>query len=204
MERSDKIEWKDIIGFEGSYQISNFGEVKSLPRYIQRRISMQLIKGRILKPYKRDIGYLQVLLHLDGKPYRFAVHRLVAAAFIDNMEKKFEVNHKNGIKDDNHVSNLEWATRLENNSHAIENGFFDLELRRKNAQITIKKAIEAAANSHRKITNDVKAEIRSGYNRRYKKNYRNAWVSNSHELSKKYNIRPQTVSQIANNYGFYK
>lgn len=98
--------WKDIKGYEGSYQVSNMGRVKSFCR-----------KTRILKPQKTQDGYLQVCLCRDGKKKRLYVHRLVAGSFIPNLENKETINHINEIKTDNHVSNLEWMTRAENNNH---------------------------------------------------------------------------------------
>ena len=92
------------------YQISNFGNVKSLKNNI-------LLKGDYVK------GYRQVELSKKGfKRGRFKVHRLVAEAFIPNPDRKPFVNHKNSQRDDNSFSNLEWCTSLENTSHAIEFG----------------------------------------------------------------------------------
>lgn len=107
--------WKDIYGFEGHYQISSLGKIKSLPRtIIHSNGFVQRIKERILKTQIRRKGYEEARL---AKSYR-VVHRLVAIAFIPNPLNKPEVNHKNGIKHDNHVGNLEWATPHENAIHA--------------------------------------------------------------------------------------
>lgn len=113
--------WKDIVGQEGKYQISNLGNVKSLSKIGQSQTNKYYFHckpERILKPFKVGLGYLCVVFKYKGeKKY---VHRLVCEAFIPNPENKKTVNHKNGIKVDNSVQNLEWATQLENNNHAIK------------------------------------------------------------------------------------
>lgn len=94
-------QWRDIEGYEGLYQVSDMGNVKSL------------ISNRNLKPYINGSGYLQVELCKDGVHKSFRVHRLVAQAFIPNPENKPTVDHINTIKTDNIVSNLRWATQKE-------------------------------------------------------------------------------------------
>ncbi len=113
--------WKTIIGFE-TYQISNFGRVKSLPHKIfisNTPSGVALSKERILKPFLAGRGYPCVSLGYKNKKL---IHRLVAVAFIPNPKNKRTVNHINGIKTDNRVENLEWMSYLDNNKHAIETG----------------------------------------------------------------------------------
>ncbi len=98
--------WKDVIGFEGQYQISNFGKVQSLPRVLIRSNGHpQTVKGRILKTFVTKNGYQFAVFQIGLKTKNFAVHRLVAIHFIDNTDNKYAVNHKNGIKTDNIFTN---------------------------------------------------------------------------------------------------
>ena len=111
--------WKDI---EGYYQVSNKGKVRSIDRYIDHfRGGKRLLKGKIIKP-GLSVGYENITLYLDGKRKHKKVHRLIAETFIPNPENKKCVNHKDGNKLNNNVSNLEWCTYAENNRHAHETG----------------------------------------------------------------------------------
>jgi hypothetical protein len=106
--------WKTINDFNGLYEVSNFGNVRSL----YNRTSKDLI----LKKLKGNRGYLHVNLYLNKLLFRYTIHRLVALHFIPNPENKPQVNHINGIKTDNRVENLEWSTSSENIKHAFEIG----------------------------------------------------------------------------------
>ena len=111
--------WKDIPGYETYYQASNQGRVRSIDRYIMcfgDRVGM--MKGRILKPKKNKYGYLRVNLSVNQKVKCCNIHKLVALTFIPNPENKDQINHWNGIKTDNNVDNICWATSQENNLHA--------------------------------------------------------------------------------------
>jgi hypothetical protein len=102
--------FKDIEGYEGLYQVSNLGNVKSYHKYKE---------GKILSPGLKTEGYKYVHLH-SGK--NFYIHRLVAQAFLPNPLNKPQVNHINGIKADNRLDNIEWATSSENRIHAYKTG----------------------------------------------------------------------------------
>lgn len=113
--------WKDVIGYEGLYQVSNLGRVKSLPHYIDHNYGGKaLTKGKILTKRIRA-EYYSVTLSKDGILKQFKLSRLLALAFIPNPENKPEVNHINGIKTDDNLKNLEWVTRSENQNHAYKN-----------------------------------------------------------------------------------
>ena len=115
-------EWRDVVGYEGLYQVSSEGRVKSLERKLPHwRGGEQIKKERILKPGADRGGYLRVCLYAGGKQKMFAVHRLVCQAFHDNPDNKPEVNHVNEDKTDNRACNLEWSTRRENNNHGTRN-----------------------------------------------------------------------------------
>lgn len=120
--------FKDVLGYEGLYQISNYGRVKSLGRKnifycgLRKQYLERPVKEKILSFNKSYRGYLQVCLTKNGKYQTFLVHRLVAQTFIPNLENKPQVNHIDGDKENNFVDNLEWVTSSENIRHAFNNG----------------------------------------------------------------------------------
>ena len=105
LEKPEK--WLPVKGYEGRYEISDLGRVRSLS------------DGGILRPAVNNNGYSHLTLSKDGKRKDFRVHRLVAQHFIKNDGGKRDVNHKNGIKTDNRACNLEWLTHSENEQHKI-------------------------------------------------------------------------------------
>ena len=107
--------WKDIPGYEGMYQVSNQGRVKSLKRKGRRN-------NKILRPIKHRDGYLKVHLWLNGTAKTIKVHKLVMLAFTGKRSSELEINHIDGNKVNNHISNLEYCTHLENIHHAMKMG----------------------------------------------------------------------------------
>ena len=114
--------WKDIEGYIGFYQVSNLGRVKSLERKVTSRNGLMKVRERILKQVIETKGYYASSLSKLGRHRLISTHRLVAIAFLDNANSLLEVNHKNGIKTDNNVDNLEWTTRSRNMVHAFKTG----------------------------------------------------------------------------------
>ncbi|MDD3901736.1 MAG: NUMOD4 motif-containing HNH endonuclease [Dysgonamonadaceae bacterium] len=108
--------WKPIKGYP-DYRVSDRGRIKSF----------QSGKERLLKPQLNNSGYLRVMLFNEGKKSREFIHRLVLEAFVQNPEEKQECNHKNGIKTDNRLENLEYVTRSENMKHADETGLRNIK-----------------------------------------------------------------------------
>ena len=117
--------WKAVPQFEGIYEVSNLGRVKCLKRFVNGKGgSKKQVLEQILVQ-QNDKGYFRVNLYKEGKMKRFAVHRLIALAFIENSDNKPQVNHINGIKTDNRVENLEWVTQQENMRHAFKTGLIN-------------------------------------------------------------------------------
>lgn len=118
MERNEI--WKPIPGFNDSYEASSIGRIRSVDR---RSFNGSFLKGKIMcQNTNFKNGYLTVMLAENGKSKAKLSHRMIAMAFIDNNEGKKTVNHINGIKTDNRVENLEWASYSENMRHAINTG----------------------------------------------------------------------------------
>lgn len=115
--------WKSILGYEGAYEVSNYGRVRSLDRSIPFKGGARKHLGRILTPNRSTKGYLSVQLS-DGerKSCRYSIHRLVASAFIVNPDELPEVNHLDFNRENNTVSNLEWVTRSQNMKYSARAG----------------------------------------------------------------------------------
>ena len=137
-------EWKPVVGYEGLYEVSNMGRVKSLKRL--------RTKERIIAQFQNHRGYARVTLWKDNSQKKYSVHRLVAEAFIPNPNNLPEVNHIDGDKQNNHMDNLEWCTRSENILHAYRTG--------------LEKSIKGAKHHRSKLTQEQADYIRSVYKKR--------------------------------------
>lgn len=118
--------WKPVVGYEKYYEISNYGNCRSLSRKIEYKSDSKkrkgLWKGKLLKPIKTEYGYLKYQFCINGVCKRFFAHRVVAIAFLDNKKNKKCVNHIDANRENNMVDNLEWATDSENVYHSYNHG----------------------------------------------------------------------------------
>ena len=169
----DKEIWKDIEGYEGLYQVSNLGRVKSLDRIDCRG---QHLKGKLIKPLPTKQEYVRVGLCKNGIRKHFMIHRLVAQAFIP---QHITVNHKDGNKSNNTVDNLEWLSQKENNIHAYRTGLKPHGTQRKDAKLNEQQVKEIRSNY---IPND--------------RNY------STRALARKYGVHPSIIQRVVNNKAY--
>jgi hypothetical protein len=114
--------WKDVVGYEGLYQVSDRGNVRSVDRYVPHKtFGKKFCKGVVIEPKTTNAGYLRVNLCKENRYKSFSVHRLVAEAFLSACDVAgLQVNHKDENKQNNSVENLEWVTRKENNNYGTK------------------------------------------------------------------------------------
>jgi hypothetical protein len=155
--------WKDIKGYEGHYQVSNLGRVKSLKNN----------KELIMSNVKSTFGYLRVKLSKNGKIKGFPVHRLVGLNFLDLINGKNEINHIDGDKRNNFLTNLEWCNRSENIRHADKTG--------------LRVMLKGKINPKAKLTDEQIILIR--YERK---------GMHQKDIAKEFNMKQQTISKIIN------
>lgn len=125
--------WKPVKDYEGLYEVSNLGRVRSLDRKV--RGGVRVYKGKIRRLMRNWDGYLRVALTKDGNAKVFFVHRLVSMAFIPNPEGKSQVNHIDGVKSNNVLENLEWVSASENGLHAYATGLSKISEESKSRRI---------------------------------------------------------------------
>lgn len=175
--------WKDIPGYEGLYQASTLGNIRSLPksdiRHTKRATSVWNVSGKILKGRVGRHGYLIVAIYKNQTRCDISIHRLICLTFLDNPEQKPYVNHKNCIKYDNRLENLEWCTQKENIAHAWANGKMK----------TCKGKFLGTKSVHSKLTEDQVVEMRTlyasgGYTHKY--------------FADKYNMSRRHIGDIIN------
>lgn len=164
--------WKDIMGYEGLYKISNFGRIKSLDRFILRKTGiLSRIKEKILKQNINNWGYLLVNLYKNTNAKSIKIHRFVAIHFIPNPSNLPEVNHIDGIKTNNKLENLEWSNKSLNQIHAYKMG--------------LSTPLSGEACPRSKLTNQDIINIRMA-----------ADLQSRASLGRKYKVSPQTISAI--------
>jgi hypothetical protein len=154
--------WKDVVGYENLYKISNLGRVLSVKRKVWNGFAFVEKKEKIMKQNYSHKGYLTLGLRKNGKGKGHQVHRLVAQAFIDNPLNKKTVNHKNGIKDDNNLKNLEWMTVKENVRHSWKNKLCTRKKGELNCQSKLKEV--EVLNIKKLLNNMTQVEIAKIYN----------------------------------------
>ena len=176
--------WKDVVGYEGLYQISSCGEVKSLDKEINLSNGGAYIKpGKMLLKHEDKDGYLTVTLYRNRMPKTLKIHRLVALAFLENPNNLLQVNHKDENKKNNHVDNLEWCDCKYNNLYGtrgkrISASRMGIGKGKKLSDETRKKMSE----THKKILGrPVSAETRSKISESLKRYNRNERISRIHK-----------------------
>jgi hypothetical protein len=174
--------WKPIKNFEGWYEVSNHGRVRSVTRDMTQKGNggsefTYTREGKYLKPTLTNKGYLKVMLNIHSKKYQFSVHRIVAEHFVPNPYDKPQVNHRDTNKLNNYEWNLEWVTNAENMEHAIQNDLIKTTFgeQRSNAKLT---------------ENDVRY-IKTHYEKGRGK-------MNSNYFAKRYGVHKTTIQQIIN------
>jgi hypothetical protein len=166
--------WKPVKGYEGLYEVSNFGRVKALTRRVDLGKCHRTFEEHFLSLATDHKGYLRCALSHEGTSKTFKVHRLVAEAFIPNPDNKEQVNHIDGNKTNNRVDNLEWCTRSENMHHACVT-----KLKRNNGEY----------NNGAKLTYKEVVFIRTHYIPRDK-------VYGTVALANKFGVHRKTISRI--------
>ena len=173
---------RDIEGYKGLYAVTEDGRVWSYPK--RQGKDMYLSEGKFLKGNTYPSGYKGVTLSKNNEIRRFLVHRLVAGAFISNPKNKRTVNHINGVKGDNNLSNLEWATYSENHKHAFRLGLMKISDKSKaQARINQKKAVDKI----RKISIDDASEICEAYA---------TGIFSCRELAECHNVSTKTINNL--------
>jgi len=164
--------WKDIPGYDGICQVSDYGNVRSLDREVMKLGFTKRIKGIPRKQYKDKAGYMIVALQKENKSRNWRVHRLVAFAFFgESIGDRICVNHRNGKKADNRVENLEWCSYGDNNRHSYD--------------VLNRATIKGESHGQSKLTGKQVLYIRKSKN-------------SPNTLAKKFNVTASTISSVLN------
>jgi hypothetical protein len=175
--------WKDVKGYEGIYKVSNFGRVKSLDREVapNNRVPYWR-KGKICKQSKSNLGYMTVGFTVNNVKVNKYVHRLVAEAFITNVNNYPQINHIDCDKTNNRINNLEWCTNSQNQIHASKNGLNKLHLHRV--------AYSGEKNGRSLLTKEQVLEIKQKYI---------PYKYSAKKLAQEYNVSESCITHILNN-----
>lgn len=169
--------WKSIPGYEGYYEASDLGRIRSIDRIVPHgRHGTCKQKSKILKPAFDDHKYLRVALSMGDVSRTYTVHRLIALTFLGERPERNEINHKSGIKADNSVDNLEYCTRSENVQHSFDNG--------------LQKPMPGSLNGNSKLTEREVLEIRE-----HVKTFSGRYYGRD-QLAKKYGVSSAHIKDI--------
>lgn len=167
--------WKPVLGYEGHYEVSDLGRVRSTDTRINLASGRTRVrKGRVLAEQWTNRRYASISLARDGETNGARVHRLAAVAFVENPNSADEVNHIDGDRRNNAASNLEWVTRAQNNDHAISSG--------------LKIAVKGVAHGMARLSEETVLAIRAKHSQ----------GTSMYRLAKNYGVSIQTISAIVN------
>lgn len=195
-------EWRPVVGYEGLYEVSNTGQVRSVGRYYVNSLGKRFfLKGKILSLSSNGRGYLRTVLTKDKKSSSKYIHRLVAEAFILNVDGLPAVNHKNEDKSDNRVENLEWCDNEYNDNYGtrnkrvietkIEKGYYDPEL----CYLSKKEHNRLAMIKYREKNKEKMIEYNREYSRKYNDKNREKMREYWREYSRKYRAKKREESK---------
>ena len=195
--------WKPVVGYEGLYEVSSYGRVRSLDKYVKYKSKgYRLHRGRILTGSISRCGYIMCHIRVNEVSKYYLVHRLVAEAFILNVDGLPAVNHKNEDKSDNRVENLEWCSNEYNDNYGtrnkrvietkIEKGYCDPEL----CYLSKKEHNRLAMIKYREKNKEKMIEYHREYSRKYNEKNREKMREYWREYSRKYRAKKREESTI--------